>query len=120
MLLLLSLCCFFLLSLRYDLNVKILGSMCAALWHFHRDNVKISSDHFEEVDTISLSDAVQEDVWLMKFDVEGCECHCLKSAEVLFAKRTVNYVFIETDRAASANCGCNPSVFVDFFNRHGE
>lgn len=78
-----------------------------------------SADKYEEVDTISLSDAVQEDVWLMKFDVEGCECHCLKSAKTLFERHTVNYVFIETDRAASANCGCSPQFFVDFFQKAG-
>ena len=56
----------------------------------------------------------------MKFDVEGCECHCLKSAKTLFERHTVNYVFIETDRAASANCGCSPQFFVDFFQKAGE
>ena len=40
----------------------------------------------------------REDVWLMKLDVEGCECHCLKSGQKLFASGKVNYVFIETDR----------------------
>ena len=56
----------------------------------------------------------------MKFDVEGCECHCLKSAKALFERHTVNYVFIETDRAASSNCGCSPQFFVDFFNHNGK
>lgn len=74
---------------------------------------------FEDVSTIALDDAVAEDVHLMKLDVEGCECHCLKSAERLFSSRQVHYVFIETDRAASQKCGCSAEYFVDFFKRHG-
>lgn len=72
----------------------------------------------EYVDTLSLDDVVREDVWLMKLDVEGCECHCLKSGQKLFASGKVNYVFIETDRAASNNCGCTGQWFVDFFTKH--
>lgn len=52
---------------------------------------------YEDIDTIALSTAVQDDVWLMKLDVEGCECHCLRSGDALLASGRVNYVFIETD-----------------------
>lgn len=52
-------------------------------------NGDIDPAHVELVDTIALSDAVKEDVWLMKLDVEGCECHCLKSGEELFKKYQV-------------------------------
>eukprot|EP00040_Diaphanoeca_grandis_P004249 m.27764 g.27764 ORF g.27764 m.27764 type:complete len:345 (+) comp15805_c0_seq2:135-1169(+) len=78
-----------------------------------------STQHKELVDTISLDDAVTENVWLMKFDVEGCECHCLKSAENLFSDYEINYVFIETDKKAAGRCGCSFHFFVDFFTRHG-
>ena len=53
----------------------------------------------EYVDTLRLDDVIKEKVWLMKLDVEGCECHCLKSGDALFASGNgPNYVFIETDR----------------------
>lgn len=38
------------------------------------DVKNLDASMYEDVDTIRLSDAVQEDVWLMKLDVEGCEC----------------------------------------------
>ena len=43
------------------------------------DVKKLDKNMYEDVATIKLSDAVQEDVWLMKLDVEGCECtlHCI-------------------------------------------
>ena len=37
------------------------------------DVKNLDANMYEDVDTISLSDAVREDVWLMKLDVEGCE-----------------------------------------------
>eukprot|EP00041_Stephanoeca_diplocostata_P019748 m.429296 g.429296 ORF g.429296 m.429296 type:complete len:312 (+) comp21386_c1_seq3:123-1058(+) len=46
----------------------------------------IETHMYEDIDTMALSEAVHDEVWLMKLDVEGCECHCLRSGDALFAR----------------------------------
>lgn len=74
----------------------------------------------EVVKTVALADVIPltEDVALLKLDVEGCECHCLQSAEPLFAAGRIKAVYIETDGLASKHCGCKARWLISFFRRH--
>ena len=79
----------------------------------------VTSGSSEMVDTMRLDDAVQQDVAIMKLDVEGCECHVLKSGNKLFEQHEVHSVFIETDARSSKRCGCTAAFYVEFFTKHG-
>jgi FkbM family methyltransferase len=58
-----------------------------------------------QVSTIQIDDIVQQDVFIMKIDVEGYELKALHSAKNLVSQFTIQHIFIEWDKIKGQAAG---------------
>jgi len=71
------------------------------------------------VETITLDDAIHEDIFFLKVDIEGCECHAWKGAQQLFKRYQVKYIMLEFEDDQFHDCDCTRRGIVKFFFDQG-
>lgn len=71
------------------------------------------------VTTVRIDDVVQEDLWLLKMDLQGYEWHALDGAARLFQRHTVAHVFTEFTPRLLRDAGVNPRAVLDTLKSYG-
>ena len=69
--------------------------------------------------SLRLSDAIDEDVWLLKVDRRGQEEPALAGASRLFARRAVAHAFVELCPARMRRAGMAPRTVLALLHAHG-
>jgi FkbM family methyltransferase len=71
----------------------------------------------ETVGVLRLDDVVDEDVWLLKIDTQGYDCHVLHGAERLLRTRRVQYVTYEFAPKVMDSTGCTALASLELLHR---
>ena len=73
----------------------------------------------ETVPVVRLDDIVDEDVWILKSDTQGFDCHVLLGAEKLLRRRVVQYITFEFAPKVMDSTGCSALTLLRFMEDVG-
>lgn len=70
----------------------------------------------ETVGVLRLDDIVDEDIWLLKVDTQGYDCHVLMGAERLLRRRRVEYITLEFAPDVMDTTGCGARELLQYLH----